>query len=123
MRRFPGLSLASIVAFTALLASAQERPAYKDPQRPIDERVRDLVSRMTLEEKVAQTLALWQDKAKIVNEGGVFAPEKAAAIMPNGIGQIARPSEFRAGSKPFLLEPRENGNSWISRAGKQLLGA
>ena len=108
MRRLPGLTFASIAALSALLASAEDRPLYKDPQRPIDERVRDLLARMTLEEKVAQTLALWQDKAKIVNDGGVFAPEKAATIMPHGIGQIARPSEFRAGAKPFLLEPREN---------------
>ena len=34
--------------------NAPDPPAYRDPQSPIDERVRDLVSRMTLEEKVSQ---------------------------------------------------------------------
>ncbi|HEY64371.1 MAG TPA: glycoside hydrolase family 3 protein [Caldilineae bacterium] len=35
-------------------ASDQEQPIYKDPSRPIEERVDDLISRMTLEEKVSQ---------------------------------------------------------------------
>ncbi|NLV92590.1 MAG: hypothetical protein GX030_09400, partial [Firmicutes bacterium] len=32
------------------------QPAYLNPELPIEERVEDLVSRMTLEEKVSQTL-------------------------------------------------------------------
>jgi len=32
----------------------QDKPAYLDPSLPIEERVNDLVSRMTLEEKVSQ---------------------------------------------------------------------
>jgi beta-glucosidase len=32
---------------------------YRDAQRPIEERVDDLLSRMTLEEKVAQLGSLW----------------------------------------------------------------
>jgi beta-glucosidase len=35
---------------------SQERPIYKDPSAPIDQRVNDLVSRMTLEEKVSQLM-------------------------------------------------------------------
>ncbi|NOZ27476.1 MAG: glycoside hydrolase family 3 protein [Chloroflexi bacterium] len=34
--------------------SDQGQPIYKDPSRPVEERVDDLVSRMTLEEKVSQ---------------------------------------------------------------------
>jgi beta-glucosidase len=34
----------------------QEALPYQDPSRPVEERVKDLVSRMTLEEKVSQTL-------------------------------------------------------------------
>jgi beta-glucosidase len=34
--------------------SIAAQPAYKDPQLPIEQRVRDLVSRMTLEERVSQ---------------------------------------------------------------------
>ncbi len=35
---------------------ATEPAPYRDPSRPLEERVRDLVSRMTLEEKVSQTV-------------------------------------------------------------------
>ena len=31
-----------------------DQPAYRDPDRPIEDRVNDLVSRMPLEEKVSQ---------------------------------------------------------------------
>ena len=34
-------------------------PIYKDPQRPIKERVADLLARMTPEEKYAQMHAWW----------------------------------------------------------------
>ena len=34
----------------------QETPIYKDPKQPVEARVRDLLSRMTLEEKADQLL-------------------------------------------------------------------
>ena len=36
----------------AVLLSSQQKPLYQDPSAPLDRRVDDLVSRMTLEEKV-----------------------------------------------------------------------
>lgn len=47
---------ASLLVLTALLASAQDdaRPLYRDPTAPIEDRVNDLLARMTLEEKIAQ---------------------------------------------------------------------
>jgi beta-glucosidase len=47
-----GLTLASISAILA--QAADQTPIYLDPKRPIAERVDDLVSRMTLKEKVGQ---------------------------------------------------------------------
>jgi len=75
-------------------ARAQEamRP-YKNRQLSVEQRVADLLSRMTLEEKVAQTQALWQKKALIMDANGNFAPDKAAAVLRYGMGQITRPSE------------------------------
>jgi beta-glucosidase len=46
----------------------------------VDARVADLLSRMTLDEKVAQTLAVWQQKRMLVDAGGNFDPSKAAAV-------------------------------------------
>ncbi len=70
-----------------------EAPLYKDPSQPVDARVADLLSRMTLEEKVAQLLCLWKDKNLLLDEAGRFVPEKAAKAIPHGAGHVARPSD------------------------------
>jgi len=71
---------------------------YKDPAAPIDLRVRDLLSRMTLDEKVAQLISLWATKAEVMVEGGLdFDPAKASRAYPNGFGQVTRPSDRRGG--------------------------
>ena len=41
------------------IAARAQIPVYKDPTRPVDARVEDLLARMTLEEKVAQMEALF----------------------------------------------------------------
>src|SRR5690242_9166185 len=46
-------SLSVVLAATALLAQA---PVYQDPQVPMEQRVDDLLRRMTLEEKVSQLM-------------------------------------------------------------------
>src|SRR3712207_4374423 len=66
---------------------------YKNAKLPVDARVKDLLSRMTLEEKVAQTHCIWQQKSLILDDKGNFSPDKAKDILKYGIGQIARPSE------------------------------
>jgi beta-glucosidase len=67
--------------------------------------VKDLLSRMTLDEKVAQTLAVWQQKRMLVDASGNFDPSKAAAVLKDGIGQITRVSDgIEHGRR---LSPRE----------------
>jgi len=66
-----------------------------------DKRVRDLLRRMTLAEKAAQMMCVWQEKStKLVDADGNFdlAKAKAAFKKGHGIGQVGRPSD--AGSKP-----------------------
>jgi beta-glucosidase-like glycosyl hydrolase len=93
----------------ALLAERPpDRPVYKDASRPVDERIADLLARMTLEEKVAQTLAIWKQKERITDEEGRFVAARAAEVIPHGIGQIARPSELRDRPRRIVLGPREN---------------
>ncbi|WP_161540826.1 glycoside hydrolase family 3 N-terminal domain-containing protein [Rhodothermus marinus] len=77
-----------------LKAAAQERPAYLDPTLPIEVRVEDLLGRMTLEEKVAQMLSMWQTKRLIVDEQNRFDPSRAPEWFKLGIGRIERPSEY-----------------------------
>ena len=56
--RLYSLCFAVVVLFSVLcnsssfVALAQDAPAYRDPKRPVEERVTDLVGRMTLHEKI-----------------------------------------------------------------------
>ena len=72
-----------------------DSPAYRNPALTIAERVADLLSRMTLEEKVAQLGAAWLND---VLDGETFSPEKAQGLLANSIGQVVRP----AGGNPLL---------------------
>jgi beta-glucosidase len=76
-------------------------PVYKNPSQPVERRVADLLARMTLPEKIAQMMCIWQEKStKLQDKNGDFdfAKAKKHFAHGHGIGQIARPSD--AGSKP-----------------------
>lgn len=88
--------------------SQEQVPDYKNPSLPVERRVADLLSRMTLEEKVAQLTCLWANRPQVnpqtnfATDRGDFSPAKAAEVMKHGIGQIARQREQkdpRAGAK------------------------
>ncbi len=73
---------------------------YKDKTLPAEERVKDLISRMTLEEKAAQMVGVWNEKAeKLVDEKGNFDIEKARSSFKdgNGLGQVGRPNDAGGG--------------------------
>ena len=48
------MRLVVIVFLTVIAAAPRQLPPYKDPQRPVDTRVQDLLARMTPEEKFWQ---------------------------------------------------------------------
>jgi len=83
----------------AQMNSQDNRPDYKNPQLPVERRVADLLSRMTLEEKIAQLTCLWAGRPQanpqtdFATDRGDFSPAKAAEVMKHGIGQIARQRE------------------------------
>jgi beta-glucosidase len=83
------------LAGSAIAQRSPARPLYKNPNAPIDDRVRDLLGRMTLEEKVAQMIALWATKSEIMDQRLAFSARKATQAYPHGIGQITRPSDRR----------------------------
>jgi len=100
------ITVAVVTALIVLLFSYDYRghsqsttPPYKNSRLSVDERVADLVKRMTVEEKVAQLEGLWQQRPQVrpqtdfATDRGEFSPEKAREVMKYGIGQIARQRE------------------------------
>jgi len=85
--------------------AARESPApgalpYRNANLPAERRVKDLLSRMTLEEKAAQMMCVWQQKAeKLVDAAGKFDFQKAKKAFRDGrgIGQVGRPSDAGPG--------------------------
>jgi len=79
--------------------SAREEIAeYKNPKLSVDNRVADLLSRMSLEEKVAQMLCIWGIKNSIIlDENGNISLDKLKLQFKDGIGQIGRLSDTRSG--------------------------
>ncbi|OAV46296.1 hypothetical protein A3850_017295 [Lewinella sp. 4G2] len=67
---------------------------YRDASESTKSRIADLISRMTVEEKVAQVTAVWADKKRMYQNGYDFNPDSASVIMPHGIGHVTRPSEL-----------------------------
>jgi beta-xylosidase len=70
---------------------------WRDPARPVDERVDDLIGRMTLAEKIAQLYGAWvdaqttaEDVAPLQHElidGSLSWPK----LIADGLGQLTRP--------------------------------
>ena len=60
---------------------------YRDPAATVDDRVADLLGRMTIEEKVAQLGAIWL--TQLVTDDR-FDGDRARSLLANGIGQITR---------------------------------
>ena len=97
-----GFVLAGVMMAPACAVQDDRPPAdapYRDSSLSVDERVEDLLARMTLEEKVAQMIGIWQNKAEIQDPAGNFDPERASQNYPHGLGQISRPYD-RQGVEP-----------------------
>jgi beta-glucosidase len=73
-----------VVALMSSLSFQSPAPAYRNANLSVDERVNDLLKRMTLEEKVAQLTCLWP-------RGRDIPPD----ALKYGIGQIARQQEHK----------------------------
>ena len=87
------LSLAPSVATAQRPARTAPLP-YRNPSLSVERRVDDLLARMTLDEKVAQMLSLWQGKSAITDPAtGAFDPTRAPRWFRLGIGRIERPSD------------------------------
>ena len=91
-------------------AAAQKPPAdapYRNAALPDEARIADLIGRMTLDEKIAQIITMWDNKKEVFDANNEFDIAKARAAFPNGIGQFARPSDaIRPGQPARNAGPR-----------------
>jgi beta-glucosidase len=65
----------------------QTEPLYRDPNRPVEERVADLLGRMTLDEKVAQLGSRWV--FELADASGLVE-ERVTGYLAHGLGQVTR---------------------------------
>jgi hypothetical protein len=95
------------VAFAALLfttvAGAQNQkpqdnaPRYRNPSLSIDDRVADLLSRMTLEEKVGQISGGGDDKVEVIDPTGTITTQQAREILGKWYDpDLSFPADLRA---------------------------
>ncbi len=97
------------------------KPVYKNPNSPVEDRVKDLIGRMTVEEKILQLTSIWltfdPDRGEMApHTDELFPPEDfdIEYFLTTGIGQITRPF----GSQP--IDPIK-GAEMVNRIQKRLM--
>jgi beta-glucosidase len=87
------LLVASVGAFTS-----DEKPKYKNPSLAVEERVEDLLKRMTLEEKVGQLVSFISRDTGAFDDNGNFVGVQDTALMNRGIGAFSSRGLWRSKS-------------------------
>jgi beta-glucosidase len=70
------------------LLNHESTSKYKDAKLPVEERAADLLSRMTIEEKIAQLMGLWNDGIEDFSEETLNDPGRMKEIFGNGCNSI-----------------------------------
>jgi beta-glucosidase len=112
---------ALIFATTNCLAQQSSAPVYKDSKAPVPQRVRDLLGKMTLEEKVAQVQSQWTlpglgPGIPVVFEKDHLNEAVVKPMLSNGIGTFAFLDEFigmSAGGPREGAERRNLLQNWV----------
>lgn len=65
---------------------------YEDYRKPIEQRAQDLLSKMTMKEKLVQLQSPWMGKAKLFTENK-FNRDSAMKAFPDGLGEILSMSQ------------------------------
>jgi beta-glucosidase len=103
--------LFTFAATCSALCTAQQSPGkavYRDAKAPLETRVEDLLGRMTLEEKITQITAIWDQKKDLLDARGEFDPAKRRTRYPAGLGHFARPNDLTgAGTSPIATPYRD----------------
>ncbi|MDR3245123.1 MAG: beta-glucosidase, partial [Prevotellaceae bacterium] len=113
-----------VIVTTFLLVGCNDVPLYKDASKPVEKRVKDLLGRMTVEEKAAQLDMM--DAGSILESSKKLSIEKmdklmkentmgsihdlypASAALSNEIQKYVR-EQTRLGIPPILIEEALHG--------------
>src|SRR5688572_15335235 len=101
------MRLLTVLTLTVLLVSCSkteqsDSPAYKNASLSPEERAKDLLGRMTVQEKIAQMYCVWNTKYELIlDTSGGFDVEKARKNFKDGLGQVGRPSDTKGGLDPY----------------------
>jgi beta-glucosidase len=95
-------------------ATADNTPKYKNPTLPIEDRVADLLSRMTLEEKIGQIAPPADRAVHVIDLTGTFTDETASAMMrrwydPDLVFPARKAAILRNGVQRYLKEKTRLG--------------
>ena len=83
------------------------KDVYEDPSAPVDSRIEDLLSHMTMEEKTCQMVTLYGYKRVLKDD--LPTPEWKTSLWKDGIGAI---DEHLNGFQQWGLPPSDNPNVW-----------
>ncbi len=92
---------------SAAAAQNSGKAVYKDASATVDQRVADLLARMTPEEKLAQITAIWSQKAELFDAHLNLDPAKLRKLYPVGIGHFTRPNDLTGPGSPLAKPSRD----------------
>jgi beta-glucosidase len=104
------------------MTTTEDAVSWREPERPVDERVADLIARMTVEEKVAQLYGIW---VGMDASGEGVAPHQHDlagdpvewdVLIRSGLGQLTRPF----GTRP--IDPLTGATS-LARSQREIVAA
>ncbi len=95
-----------VTTIGCLMTTIAQQPAYKNKSLSPEARAGDLLTRMTLDEKVMQTQCLWIQKSRILNDQGEFDEIKAKEALKHGLGELGRLNE-NAGPNSYGYHPKQ----------------
>ncbi len=82
---------------------------YKNATLSVNDRVADLLSRMSLEEKIAQMLCIWgKKKTMLFDHDGNLSTANLERNLKHGLGQIGRLSDTNGGMPPCEMAELAN---------------
>lgn len=95
----------ALIGCCLVVSAFSQQPAYKNKNLTPEERTKDLLSRMMVDEKIMQLQCIWQTKPTVFTNGD-FDLSKARKLLVNGLGEIARINETGGVNSPNF-HPKE----------------